>query len=143
MIVSAFSRALTVLGVCMLLFVVAAVANAQSVPSSAKIDWVQPTVSVDGVPLTGANSLTGIEVYISTSPIADNSTMQPTATVSGAATTTTQTLQVANGSTLYVRLKAVNASGKSAFSSQVTKLVQLNATPTFPTSVTVTITINP
>jgi hypothetical protein len=116
-------------------------AFSQSVPGSLKIDWVQPTVSVDGLPLTGSNSLTGIEVYISTAPIPDNFTGAATVIVSGAATTTTQTVQVANGSTVYVRLRAINTAGKSALTNQISKLVQVSAVPGVPTSVTITLTI--
>ncbi len=116
-------------------------ASAQAVPGSAALSWTLPTTSVDGVALTGTNALTGIEVYIATSPIADTSSAAPTLTLSGSATSATHTMQVTNGATLYARLKAVNASGKSAFSNQVSKVVQLSTTPGVPTSVTITLQI--
>lgn len=126
------------------------VAQAQTtIPGAATVSWVLPTAGCtsgvspcDNVPLTGISALTAVEVYISTSPIADTSAMTPTLTLAAGATTTTQTLQVSNGATLYARVKAVTAGGKSAFSTQVTKLVAIPAVPGVPTSVTLTIQLS-
>lgn len=123
---------------------------AQTVPGSLRADWTLPTTGCttgvspcDNAPLTGTAALTGVEVYISTSPIPDSSLMAPTLTLPAGATTASHTMQVANGSTLYVRTKAVNGSGKSAFSVQSTKLVQVPVIPGVPTNVTITLTITP
>ena len=116
-------------------------AQAVNVPATATITWMLPTTTTDGVPLTGALALTGVEIYISTSPIADDSTLAPTAVLGGNATSTVQTLTVPNGSTLYVRAKAVRGAEKSAFSNQATKLVNVSTVPRPPTSVDIQLTI--
>jgi hypothetical protein len=125
-------------------------ANAQAVPGSAVYNWTLPltgcTVGVtpcDNKPLTGVDALTGVEVYISTSSIADNSTMAPTLSLAAGATTATYTTTVTNGSTLYARFRAVNAHGRSPFSTQATKLVSLPVLPGVPTAITVEIRITP
>ena len=81
-------------------------------------------------------------MYISTSSIADTSTAPPSLTVGPGATSTPYTLTVANGGTVYVRVKSVNANGKSSFSNQVTRLVQLPVFPGIPANVTFTITFS-
>lgn len=121
------------------LFALAPLAQAQTVPGSAVLTWTNPT----------GQTLTGIEVHWATSPIADEAACEAPCTgsraaqvtLSGTATTTSQTIQVANGSTLYFRVRAVAASGKSAFSNQASKLIAIP--PGAPTSLTVTITITP
>jgi predicted phage tail protein len=119
-------------------------ASAQTVPGTVVLTWTNPTTSIDGVPLTGANALTGIEVHWSTSPIADTDLSRVAqVTLSGTAQTTTQTIQVTNGQTLYFRVRAVRGAEKSGFSNQASKLVQLSTVPSVPTSLTVTITIAP
>lgn len=117
-------------------------ADAQTVPGTAQIKWTLPTTTQDGLPLTGANALTSIQVFLATAPIADTSTAQPTVTLGAATTATTQAMQVANGATIYVRLKACNSSGCSPFSNQATKLIQLNTKPNVPTNVTIELTIS-
>ena len=121
---------------------VASLAYAQTVPGSATLTWTNPTTSVDGVPLTGANALTGIEVHWATAPIADTDlTRAAQVTLTGTAQTTQQTIQVTNGSTLYFRVRAVRGTEKSAFSNQASKLIQLSTVPGMPTTLTVTIVI--
>ena len=129
-------------------FLYANTVQAQSVPGNLQMGWTLPTTGCttgvtpcDNVALTGAKALTAIEVYISTSPIADTSTMAPTLTLAAGATTATHSMQVANGATLYARLKAVNADGKSGFTVQVSKVVNAPVLPTVPTNVTITLTI--
>ena len=122
---------------------VAGLAMAQTVPGSAQLTWTLPTTSTDGVPLTGANALTGVEVHWATAPIVDTAlTRAPQVTLSGTSTTTTQTIQVANGSTLYFRLRAVRGTEKSAYSNEASKLIQLSTVPGVPSSLTISITIN-
>lgn len=120
------------------------------VPGSLHVTWTLPTTGCttgttpcDNVPLTGGDALTGVDVYVSTSPIPDNFSGAPTVPLSPTAQTTDVTLTVVNGSTLYVRLKARNAHGASAFSAQVSKLVQLPVLPNAPTTVVITLVITP
>ena len=123
---------------------VASLAYAQTVPGSATLTWTNPTTSVDGVPLTGANALTGIEVHWATAPIADTDlTRTAQVTLTGTAQTTQQTIQVTNGSTLYFRVRAVRGTEKSGYSNQASKLIALSTVPGVPTSLTVTIVIGP
>jgi hypothetical protein len=126
-----------------LLALASIVAPAQTVPGTATISWTLPTVSVEGLPLTGINSLTEVRVFLATAQIADDSAMAPTLTLGPGATTTTHTMQVANGSTLYARIKACNAGGCSAFSSQASKLIQVDTTPGVPTDVTIELQVSP
>jgi hypothetical protein len=102
---------------------------------------IDPPTCTQNVPLTGAYALTAIKLYVSTSPIADTSTMTPSATFAAGATTATYNATVANGDTLYVRVKATNAFGDSGFSTEVAKVITVPARPGVPTSVTVTLTI--
>jgi len=132
----------------LLLLGVAPLAIAQAVPGTATVGWTLPTVGCtvgaspcDNAPLTGTNALTAVEVYISTSPITDSSTMAPTLTLAAGTTTSTHTLQVTNGATLYARVKAVSGGNKSPFSVQVTKVVSVPVIPGVPTNVTITIQI--
>lgn len=134
-----YIRALLVVFAALLFALVSPPVYAQTVPGSALLTWTNPT----------GQTLTGIEVHWSTSPIADEAACEaPCAgsraaqvTLSGTATTTSQTIQVANGSTLYFRVRAVAASGKSVFSNQASKAITIP--PGAPTSLTVTITISP
>lgn len=134
-----YIRALLVAFAATMFALVGPPAHAQTVPGSAVLTWTNPT----------GQTLTGIEVHWATSPIADEAACEAPCTgsrtaqvtLSGTATTTSQTIQVANGSTLYFRVRAVAASGKSAFSNQASKLIAIP--PGAPTSLTVTITITP
>lgn len=130
------------------LLLVPMLAQAQTVPGTITLRWTNPTTGcVAGsnpcveVALTGPNALTAIEVYLSTAPIPDDSSMQPTLTLGGGATTTTHSLQVANGDTVYARVKARNAHGVSAFSAQVSKVIEVEAVPGVPTEVTLELAI--
>lgn len=132
------------------LALVAGLSSAQTVPGTLNLSWTLPTVGCttgvspcDNVPLTGPTALTGIEVYIDTAPISDTYSGAAKVTLSATATTTTYNQSVTNGQTLYVRLKAVNANGKSVFSNQVSKLISLPVLPGTPTNVLITITITP
>jgi hypothetical protein len=125
-------------------------ANAQTAPQGKlDISWTLPingctqgVTPCDNVPLTGALALTGVNVYISTSPIANTSTMAPTLSL-GPVTSVSHTMQVANGATVYVRLKAVNAHGQSPFSEEKSKLIELPVRPGVPSNVTISLTITP
>lgn len=99
----------------------------------------QPTCNA---PLTGADALTGIDVYVSTSPIPDTFTGPPTLSVGPAVTTTPVSVSANNGDTVYVRLKARNSSGSSVFTAPATFVVHLAVIPNPPTSVTFTLVIS-
>lgn len=122
----------------LLLFLLPGLAQAASVT----VNWTNPTTATDGSALTGSQALTSIQVFLATSPIADTSTMTPTATLTATATTTNQTITAAPGQTIYARVKACNSAGCSVFSNQGTKLVPV-VVPGVPTSVTITINIDP
>lgn len=144
-------RTISILAALAVLSAFSAASLGQTVPGSMRVSWTLPTTGCtqgvtpcDNVPLGTAGALTGVEVYISTAPIPDNSSMSPTLTLPAGATTGTHTLQVANGATLYARVKARNGAtpnSLSPFSVQVSKLVSLPVTPNAPTSVTIELTI--
>lgn len=115
-------------------------ALAQTVPVS--MSWTNPTASVDGVPLTGANALTGIEVHWATAPIADNALTRAAQVTLGLVAATTQQVAVSNGSTLYARVRALSAGGKSAYSNQASKLITLSTVPLPPTDLQMVITVS-
>lgn len=121
-------------------------AQAQTVPGNAVIGWTLPTdgctvgvTPCDKVSLA-THPITGVEVFISTSPIPDNPLTGATLKLSATSTTTTYTTTVANGSTLYARLRAVGEV-PGALSAQVSKLIKLDVAPGLPTNVTFTIQI--
>lgn len=123
--------------------------SAPAATGSVDLAWQLPdfacTVGVvpcDNLPLTGINALTGVEVYLSTSPIADDSTASPTVSLTADQTTATATLGVNNGDTIYARIKVRNQFGPSDFSAQVSKPVMIATKPGVPTNVTITITIS-
>ena len=114
-------------------------ANAQTVTAEADVSWTLPTTDTLGGPLTGSNALTKVQLYVSTSPIADDTTMTPIELAPGA-TTYAYEQAVPNGSTVYVRLKACNAVC-SGFSSEASKEIRVSV-PNVPTGVTVTLRVN-
>jgi predicted phage tail protein len=131
-----YASAMMLIG--LLLMFVTVGAYAQTVPGSATLTWTNPT------PANTESAITAIEVHWATAPIADTDlTRAPQVTLTGGPTTTAQTISVANGSTLYFRLRAVNAAGKSPFSAQVSKLISVPVVTGAPTSLTVTISVTP
>jgi len=121
---------------------VVALAQSVNVPATLRISWILPTATDTGLPLTGALALTGVEVYIATAPIADDTTAPPTVVLGGASTATVQTLTVPNGSTIYVRVRAVRNAERSPLSAQATAPVNISTKPNAPTSVEVQLTIS-
>jgi len=135
-----------IFGALALLMTCAAVA--QTVPGAANYSWTLPTTgctvgvtTCDNKPLTGADALTGLEIFISTSAIPDAPSGNPTLTLGPGQTTTTYTTTVPNGSTIYMRMRAVNSTGKSILTNAVTKVVNAGVIPGVPTNVTVTFQI--
>lgn len=137
------------LGALVAVLVLSAVAMAATtVP--VKIDFTLPTVACstvngayvvpcDNIPLTGANALTGLDVFISTAPIVDNSTMAPTVSIAAVASTYNSTFQAGDGDTLYIRLKARTAGASSAFSNMLTKDVVVKVVPNSPVIISITV----
>lgn len=118
----------------------ALMANAQAaetVAASANVSWTPPTTNTDGSPLT---DLKEHKLYVDTSPITDATTVAPIRVPVGTATYTYKAT-VANGATLYFRLKACNAVDVcSVFTPEVQKRV-LILVPGVPTGVQVTVTV--
>jgi hypothetical protein len=104
------------------------------------VNWSAPTAAADNTPLTGPQAVTSYQVWVSPSPIAANTTAAPTATVTGSATTTTQTVTAAPGSTIYARVRACNSGGCSPLSSESSKALPVNV-PNPPTNVTITVSV--
>jgi hypothetical protein len=121
-----------------LLFMLPGLASAANIT----LNWSLPSLAADGTALTGTQALTSVQVFLSTSPIADSSTMAATVTLTPAASTTTQVFAASAGQTIYGRIKACNSGGCSDFSAQASRLVPV-AVPGVPTSVTITLTITP
>lgn len=126
-------------------------AHAVSVPMT--ISYTLPTVACtvingvqvnpcDNVPLTGANALTAVEMYVSTSPIPADYAGSVTLSVPASSTSVNTNFTANNGDTIYVRVRAVNQYGPSPWSSQATKSVNVTSTPGVPTNVTITLNIN-
>lgn len=115
---------------------------ANAVPITAVLTWTAPTATVDGLPLTTPNNLTGYRVYMSTSPIVDTSTLAPLALIAPNLTTWTYTGDHPTGATLYFRAKAVNSGGSSAFSNEASKVVTVpTQAPGAPTGLNVVVTV--
>lgn len=116
----------------------------QGRPAELKVAWTLPTAATDGSPLVGDQALTAVRLYVSTSPIADDSTLAPVATFAGDLVEATFSGSIPNGATVYVRVKAVNAGGASEFSAQASKVVTAPVVrPGVPTDVTVTFRVLP
>lgn len=113
------------------------------------IAYTAPTLACDDtgklcepIPATGPNAIQAYNVWISESPIPDDFGGPPTVVVTGSTTTVNYERQVPNGTTLYVRVKAITTR-PSKFSNQASKLFFVDLTPNAPTSVTLTFQIVP
>lgn len=118
----------------------AGVAQAQTVPVNTVLNWTLPTTDTGGAALTGALAITKVQVFLSSATIPATAT--PTVELTNAATTTTQNISIANGGTLFARLKVCNVGGCSAFTSEVTKAISVPV-PNPPTNLTVTVNVTP
>ncbi len=145
-------RCLAILGVMIVVMLLSAwlgIAQAQTVPGAITLRWTLPTTgcivgaspAVCGQPLTGANAIAGVSVWISTSPIPDDVAQAPTLTLSASSTTTNHTMQVANGATLYARVAARTGTSIGVMSNQITKVVVADVKPGAPTNVTIELVI--
>lgn len=114
--------------------------EARAATPSVTINWTAPTVAADGTALTGAQAITGYQVWVSTTSIPDNVTGTPTATITGTATTITQSVAASPGDTIFARVKACNVQGCSVLTNQVSKALPISV-PGPPTNVTITLNI--
>lgn len=117
-------------------------AEAQTVTAEATVTWELPTTDTLGGPLTGANALTKVQLYVSTSPITENTTITPI-DLPPVAQSFAYEQDVPNGSTLYFRLRAcIEICGPlSEATAQSQKEVRVSV-PNVPTGVTVTLRVN-
>ncbi len=138
-------KRLSIVSLALMLGMLCAPLYAQAVPATINVKWVNPTTTVNGLPLTGENALTEVRVYVSTSPIPDSAST-PTAIVTNGGTTANPSLAVSNGQTVYVRAQACNKPGGvlncSDLSPQFSKPVTLSTKPGAPTAVSFDISIN-
>lgn len=104
----------------------AAAAPTTTVNGNAFISWTLPTKTLDGGPLTDNNALTKIQLFFSSSPIADSSTAAPSLelTGNGGQLPAAYTYSGTSGTNFYVRLKGCLANGScSVFSDQGFKVL--------------------
>lgn len=116
------------------------IAHAQTVPASVTLNWSLPATAADGSALTGTQALTKCGVWLSSQTIPATTTANPTAEVTPAGTTTTQSFTIAKGGTIFARVACANSQGYGALANEVTKVVPVSA-PGVPTNVTITITV--
>ncbi len=122
------------------LFCLTTAAQAQdSVTVEVDLEWTLPTEDTLGQPLTGERALQKVQVYGDTAPIPDDATT-PIVELPPAATTYEWEGEVANGSTLYFRLRACNDLC-SAMSNEAFREVRISV-PDVPTGITITVRVN-
>lgn len=127
---------------------------AVTVPGSLRVDYTLPTqgcLIVNGtttnpcqpMALTGADALTGAEVYISADPTPPTANATPTGAVGAGVTTINQTVTVPNDTLLYIWVRVKNSTKAGDWANGVTKLVHVDVgvDPGVPTNVTVTLAI--
>lgn len=123
-----------------------ALAQQVTVPANVQVNWTAPTVSDEGVPLTGTLALTQYQLVLSASAIPPDFSGTPTAVVDAAQRSTASVLQIANGGTVHVRVRACNApSGVlvcSNWTDEATKPVNVSTRPAPPTNVTIAIQVS-
>lgn len=133
-------RRLSIIIVLLVLAGFAGAAMAQDhVTVEVDLEWVLPTTDTLGEPLTGINALQKVQVYGDTQPIPADAT-QPIIELPPAATTYEWEGEVANGSTLYFRLRACNDLC-SAMSNEAFREVRISV-PDVPTGITIQVRVN-
>lgn len=134
-----FSSLAALLLVCLL----PSLAHAQTFTAPVDIEYQLPTANDDGSPLTGQFALTKLQIFLSATPIADDSTMAPTAEfTTGLGEPIASSFSIANGGTIYIRMRACHQFACSVFSNQTTKVATVPK-PGAPNITTVTIRIVP
>jgi hypothetical protein len=121
------------------LLLMPALAFGQTVSKPLTITWSLPTISKDGLPLTGQYAITSVQLFLSTSPIPDTAAT-PTITLTSAAISAVHTMSVANGQRVYVRMKACNAKCGD-LTPDASVPVTLDTTPGVATNVTIKLEI--
>lgn len=86
----------------------------------------------DNSPLTGQAALTGAEIFVSLSPIADQPSGVPTHVLWPLVTTVTSTVTANNGDTIYARARVRTATQVSSLGAQIAKKVDLPVIPGAP-----------
>lgn len=123
------------------LLLVSSVASAQTAPTIT-LEWTNPTTDTNGGPLTGTNSLTKFQIWLSNTPL---TTLPATPTIELNVTSPLQTsyvYQTTYGSTVYARMKACNAVGCSNPTGQVQGTVPWPpAVPGSPQNVTIRVNL--
>lgn len=114
-----------------------------NVPAVMNVSWELPTLAADGTALTGEQALTGLQLFVSTAPIADNTALAPSATFAPGITSSTYSGTLPAGATVYIRLRALNQTGAGKLSAEVSKVIELPplSVPGVPTNVQISITI--
>lgn len=123
---------------------VVSTAYAQTVPATITLNLTLPTQNTDGtaIPATGASSLAKVQVWLSSATI-PTSAGAPTAEATPVATTIVQPFTGTIGGTIFARVKVCNVAGScSAMSVETSKAVPVPQ-PGVPTSVTISINLNP
>lgn len=123
-------------------------ASAQTAPSvDSTVKWTNPTTDKNGQPLTGANAITKIQIFVASSPILDTSTVAPFAELivgTNPAPGTQYVYSAPAGSTVYARVKACTQYGCSVYSNQASKVLPFpTTTPMPPTGVDIVIVVTP
>lgn len=130
----------------LVLFAFVGNAYAQTAPGSITLTWTNPTTGCsqgvtpcDNKPLTGADALTGVDVFLvaaASPPAAPPAT--PFVSLSATTTTTTQSLPVRSGDTIYAWVRANNAAFKGMMSNRVASgVVTFPVVPGVPSGVTI------
>lgn len=135
------------------LVAVVALPAAAAVSAPLTISYTLPTTgcaSLNGVvlspcqsaPLTGADAVDFVELFLSTSVIPDTPVGAPTATVPATSTSFSTSYSMNSGQTVHIRVRAhILSGGYSTLTSEITKTVTSGVQPGWPTNVTVTLNI--
>lgn len=89
-------------------------------------------IPCDNSPLTGAAALTGAEIFVSLSPIADRPSVAPTHVLGPLVTTVNSTVTANNGDTVYFRARVRTATQVSVMGPQLGKKIDLPIIPNAP-----------
>lgn len=123
-------------------------ASAQTVEGTLRIGWAVPTTGCNDLlsppvcgPLSADDAVTSINLYISTSPIPDDTAMPPTLVIAATPNRITHTMRVTAGQVVYIRARALNRNGPSPYSDQISKVIEIPMIPGMPTEVTIELQI--
>lgn len=122
--------------VCLLMI---SISNAaENVSSTSVVSWNAPTTNTDGSALT---NLKEHQLFVAQAAIPDSVSVAPTAKIAAGTNTFSYQATVANGATLFFRVRACNTADVcSALSAEITKKVSV-LIPSVPSGVNVTVTV--